>query len=79
MNGKQKTVKQLYDEFCAKYTVDQVSHDKELSMIYAYLQYQCSMANGNYTHIPGPAMQGMVEKHLEYEYEKSLAIADKTF
>lgn len=79
METPEKTVRQLFDEFKAKFTVDQVSHSKELSMVFAYLQYQCSMAHGMYIHIPGPIMQGLIEKHLGYTYEKSPAIADKAF
>ena len=79
MKTNEKTVRQLFDEFKIKFTIDQISHSKELSMVFAYLQYQCSMSHGMYMHIPGPVMQGMVEKHLDYKYEKSPAIADKTF
>lgn len=79
MKTKERTVRQLFEEFNAKFTIDQVSHSKELSMVFAYLQYQCCMAHGMYIHIPRPIMKGLIEKHLGYTYEKSPAIADKAF
>lgn len=79
METKEKTVKQLYDEFCAKYSLDQISHNQELSMVFAYLQYECSRGQGRLMKTPAKKMQDLVEKYLEYEYEKSPAIADKTF
>lgn len=77
MKTTEKTVRQLFDEFKAKFSIDQISQNKELSMVFTYLQYQCSMSHGMYVHIPGSMMQGLIEKHLGHTYEKSPAIADK--
>lgn len=80
MKTPEKTVRQLFDEFKQKYTIEQIPANVELSMIFKYLQYQCSFANGNYVHIPGPHMQALIQEHLNYSFEeqKSPAIADRT-
>ncbi|KAF0195494.1 MAG: hypothetical protein FD166_2945 [Bacteroidetes bacterium] len=80
MKTTEKTVRQLFDEFKQKYTTDQIPASVELSMLFKHLQYHCSFSNGNYVHVPGPQIQGLIQKHLNYSFKKtkSPAIADRT-
>ena len=66
---KEKTCRELFDEFCNKYTIDQVADSKQLSMIYTYLRDRCKFANGNYIHVPPFSMREMIFNHLGYQYQ----------
>lgn len=70
MAADKKTVKELYDEFCAKFSIDEVSKSIELSMIYKHLQFQCSISNGQYVHDPGPRMKRLLMQYLELDKSK---------
>lgn len=70
----EKTCRELYNEFCKRFTIDQVADSISLSMIYTYLKERCSHANGNYVHIPPIQLRFMIEKHMGYIYNLSFSI-----
>lgn len=65
---KEKTCKELFNEFKQKFTTDQVNESRELGDIYAYFQNRCSMANGNYIHTPNNRLVMLIEKHMGHTY-----------
>lgn len=74
MKTPERTVRQLFEEFKAKYTVDEVAASVQLSMLYKYLQHRCSYSNGNFTLEKDTRMHYLVEKYLK---QVSPAIADR--
>jgi len=62
-----KTCRDLYQEFCNRFTTDQIDSDLELRALYRYLVYRCSMNDGNYAHEPREATRQLVIKHLNYD------------
>jgi hypothetical protein len=69
MSKRNKTCRDLYNEFCNKYSIDQTAYNQELSMVYIYLKDRCSVANGNYFDFPPTTMRELIFKHLGHQYE----------
>jgi len=65
-----KTCKVLYQEFCDKFTPNQIESDFELRALYRYLVYRCSMNNGDYIHEPREMTRRLIIKHLLYDPKK---------
>lgn len=69
MKKPEKTCRQLFDEFCSKYSVDEVAASIPLSMIYTYLFEKCKIKNGNYAHITPFGLRQLIFKHLGHQYQ----------
>ena len=61
-----KTVRRLFNEFQAQYTMDDMCHNPELAELYEYLSTQCKRVNGNFYHEPEKKMCQLMESYLNY-------------
>ena len=67
---KQKTIRQLYTEFCERYTTDEVADDNEKQVLLQYLSNQMKRFNGDFIHIPSHYLCELIRKHLGYQQEE---------
>ena len=67
---KPKTVRELYNEFCEKYTTGEVSEDNEKQVLFQYLANQNKKANGDFIHIPSHYLSELIRKRLGYKHEE---------
>lgn len=63
---KEKTCRQLFNEFKDRYTIDEIDSHPQIARLFTYLQHRCSMANGNYIHEPNQEIKELLEKFLDY-------------
>lgn len=68
--AKEKTCRELYNEFNDKFTVAEVDNHPQLARLFTYLQHQCSMNNGNYSHTPDEHISELLVKFLGYNPRK---------
>jgi len=64
----EKTVLELYKQFCSTYTIDQVDENEELQTLHQYLQEKYHMAGGNYIHIHIKEVRELIKKYLNYSF-----------
>ncbi len=65
---KEKTVAQLYKQFCDTFSTSQVEGNRELFSLQMYLQNKRHMAGGNYVHVPEFGMRKLIKRHLGYSF-----------
>jgi len=65
---KEKTVAQLYKQFCNTYSIKQLEENRELLSLQLYFQNRCHMAGGNYVHVPEFEMRKLIKRHLGYRF-----------
>lgn len=69
-----KMVRELYEEFVAKFSPNEIAATPGLTTLFQYLQRQMERSGmkGNYVHVPSDYMQDLLEKHLEYRYVEEM-------
>lgn len=66
ISQKEKTCRELFNEFKDRYTIAEVDSHPQIAKLHTYLQHRCSMANGNYIHEPKQDIKELLEKFLDY-------------
>ena len=69
MNKKPKLIRELYNDFCAKFTTEQIAENTSLHVLLEYLSDQMKKTNGNFIHIPSDYLCDLIEKHLGHKIE----------
>lgn len=67
MPRKNKTIRQLLNEFQRRYTIDELKQDDDLQRLYDYLAKQAKRADGKFFHEPDRAMCNLLERYLQYQ------------
>ena len=69
MNQKPKQIRELYFEFCSKFTTGEIAENSSLHVLLEYLSDQMKRNNGNFIHIPSEYLCDLIKKHLGHNIE----------
>ena len=69
MNQKPKMIKELYSEFCSKFTTNEIAENTSLQVLLEYLADQMKRNGGNFIHIPSEYLCNLIAKHLGHRME----------
>lgn len=70
-----KDIKELYDQLCKEYSIDQVSQDSNLAGLYQYLKIKVDRASGNYEVMPPARILVLINTYLPNQNRKATQAA----
>lgn len=70
-----KDIKELYDQLCKEYSIDQVSQDSNLAGLYQYLKIKTDRVRGNYEVLPPARILVLINTYLPNQNRKATQAA----